>query len=47
MFELYFSVCQYYFYDTSVIFSNSIIYYREPFAICIGHDRLTNVIGID
>ena len=36
-----------YFYDTSVIFSNSIITYREPFIICIGHDRRTNLIGID
>ena len=36
-----------YFYDTSVIFSNSIITYREPFKICIGHDRRTDVIGID
>ena len=36
-----------YFYDTSVIFSNSIITYREPFIICIGHDRRTDVIGID
>ena len=36
-----------YFYDTSVIFSNSIITYREPFTICIGHDRRTDVIGID
>ena len=36
-----------YFYDTSVIFSNSIIIYREPFTICIGHDRRTDVIGID
>ena len=35
------------FYDTSVIFSNSIITYREPFTICIGHDRQTDVIGID
>ena len=30
-----------YFYDTSVIFSNSII------TICIGHDRRTDVIGLD
>ena len=36
-----------YFYDTSVIFSNSIITYRETFTICIGHDRRTDVIGID
>ena len=36
-----------YFYDTSVIFGNSIITYREPFIICIGHDRRTDVIGID
>ena len=36
-----------YFYDTSVIFSNSIITYREPFTICIGHDQRTDVIGID
>ena len=36
-----------YFYDTSVIFSNSIITYSEPFTICIGHDRQTDVIGID
>ena len=36
-----------YFYDTSVIFSNSIIIYREPFKICIGHDRRTDVFGID
>ena len=36
-----------YFYDTSVICSNSIIAYREPFTICIGHDRRTDVIGID
>ena len=36
-----------YFYDTSVIFSNSFITYREPFKICIGHDRRTDVIGID
>ena len=36
-----------YFYDTSVIFSNSIITYRELFTICIGHDRRTDVIGID
>ena len=37
-----------YFYDTSVInFSNSFITYRESFRICIGHDRRTNVIGID
>ena len=39
-----------YFYDTSVIFNNSIITYREPFTICIGHDRRTyvhDVIGID
>ena len=34
------------FYDTSVIFSNSIITYREPFTICIGHD-LTICIGHD
>ena len=32
-----------YFYDTSVIFSNSISTYREPFKICIGHDRRTDV----
>ena len=36
-----------YFYDTSVIFSNSFITYREPFRICIGYDRRTDVIGID
>ena len=36
-----------YFYDTSVIFSNSTITYRELFTICIGHDRRTDVIGID
>ena len=36
-----------YFYDTSVIFSNSFITYREPFRICIGHDRRTDVNGID
>ena len=36
-----------YFYDTSVFFDNSIIYYREPFTICIGHDRRTDVIDID
>ena len=36
-----------YFYDTSVIFSNSFITYKEPFRICIGHDRRTDVIGID
>ena len=36
-----------YFYDTLVIFSNSIITYRELFTICIGHDRWTDVIGID
>ena len=36
-----------YFYDTSVIFSNSFITYREPFRICIGHNRRTDVIGID
>ena len=41
------SVYANYFYDTSVIFSNSIITYREPFTICIGHDRGTDVIGID
>ena len=41
------SVYANYFYDTSVIFSNSIITYREPFTICIGHDRRTDVIGID
>ena len=42
-----FSVYANYFYDTSVIFSNSFITYREPFRICIGHDRRTDVIGID
>ena len=36
-----------YFYDTSVIFSNSIITDGEPFTICIGHERRTDVIGID
>ena len=36
-----------YFYDTSVIFSNPFITYREPFTICISHDRRTDVIGID
>ena len=36
-----------YFYNTSVIFSNFIITYREPFTICIGHHRRTDVIGID
>ena len=41
------SVYANYFYDTSVIFSNSFITYREPFRICIGHDRQTDVIGID
>ena len=41
------SVYANYFYDTSVIFSNYIITYREPFTICIGHDRRTDVIGID
>ena len=41
------AVYAYYFYDTSVIFSISIITYREPFTICIGHDRRTDVIGID
>ena len=41
------AVYPYYFYDTSVIFSNSIITFREPFTICIGHDRRTDVIGID
>ena len=40
-------MCANYFYDTSAIFSNSIITYREPFTICIGHDRQTDVIGID
>ena len=35
-----------YFYDTSVIFSNFIITYRSDL-ICIGHDRRTDVIGID
>ena len=41
------SVYANYFYDASVIFSNSIITDREPFTICIGHDRRTDVIGID
>ena len=37
-----------YFDDTSVIFSYFIITYREPSnLICIGHDRRTDVIGID
>ena len=36
-----------YFYDTLVIFSNYVITYREPFTICIVHDRRTDVIGID
>ena len=42
-----FSVYANYFYGTSVIFSNSIITYREHFTICIGHDQQTYVIGID
>ena len=36
-----------YFYDTSDIFCNSLNTYREHFTICIGHDRRTDVIGID
>ena len=45
-FKLQTTVYANYFYDTSVIFSNSIIAYREPFTICIGHDKWTDVIGI-
>ena len=40
-----------YFNDTSIIFSNFIITYRETFyrsdLICIGRDRQTYVIDID
>ena len=45
--KIYKSVYANYFYDTLVILSYSIITYLESFTICIGHERRTDVIGID